>query len=343
MTVLASSATRGSVGATTYPLGASSQAIGGASAPPNATAYSGTFIPEIWSGKLLAKFYDASVFAAISNTDYEGEIRNMGDTVHIRTRPTINILDYTPDAELLVQRPNADIVDFQIEYAKYFSFILDDIWDVQSDIDMMNLWSEDASEQLKITIDTELLAGVVLGSAHASNKGATAGRISGDVNLGVTLTPLVVAPETGTGIDATVIDLLVNMGQVLDEQNIPESGRWVVIPAWLAAMIKKSELRDASVSGDGVSMLRNGRLGMIDRFTLYMSNLLPAGVAGGLAAGETAIFAGHSLGITFASQLTKMETMRSERTFGQLMRGLNVYGAKTLKTEAICEAVIAKS
>ena len=72
---------------------------------------------------------------------------------------------------------------------------------------------------------------------------------------------------------------------VMFEQNIPETGRWLVIPAWLAAMIKKSELRDVSLSGDGASMLRNGRLGMIDRFTLYMSNLLPSGTGGGLAAG----------------------------------------------------------
>jgi len=34
--------------------------------------YSGNFIPEIWSAKLLIKFYAATVLAAISNTDYEG-------------------------------------------------------------------------------------------------------------------------------------------------------------------------------------------------------------------------------------------------------------------------------
>ena len=342
MALLASAATRGSVAADTYPIGASSEAIGGASAPPTATAYSGTFIPEIWSGKLLAKFYDATVLGAIANTDYEGDIRNQGDTVHIRTRPTIDITDYTPDSDLIVQRPNADVVDLTIEYAKYFNCIIDDVWEVQSDIDQMDMWAEDASEQMKIVIDTEIMQLELLGNADADNLGATAGRISADINLGVTLTPLVVLANGATGAQVNVVDLIINMGQVLDEQNIPEGDRWVIIPAFLAAMIKKSELRDASLTGDGTSMLRNGRLGMIDRFTLYMSNLLPTGVAAGLAAGESAVFAGHTVATTFASQLTRMETMRSERTFGQLMRGLQVYGAEVIKPEGLVEAIIAK-
>lgn len=129
---------------------------------------------------------------------------------------------------------------------------------------------------------------------------------------------------------------------MLDEQNIPESGRWLIIPAWLAGMIKKSDLRDASLAGDSTSIVRNGRLGMIDRFTIYMSNLLPSGVAGGLAAGETAIFAGSNMAVTFASQLTKMETMKSERTFGELIRGLQVYGCDVIKSEAIAEAIVTK-
>ena len=304
--------------------------------------YSGIFIPEIWSGKLLEKFYDATVLAAISNTAYEGEIRNMGDTVHIRQRPDITISDYSPDQELAVQRPNAPIVDLTIDYAKYFNAIADDVWEVQSDINMLDTWAEDASEQMKIAVDTQALGTVLLGSAHADNIGATAGRISNDINLGVTTSPLTVVPRNASAGQIEVVDLLVNMGQVLDEQNVPENGRWVIIPAWMAAMIKKSDLRDASLSGDGTSMLRNGRLGMIDRFTLYMSNLLPAGVAGGLQAGEFAIFAGHTIAPTFASQLTKMETLRSERTFGTLIRGLQVYGMDVIKPEALVQSIVTK-
>src|SRR5580765_7173711 len=80
------------------------------SAQPN-PAYSGTFIPEIWSGKLIEKFYASTVLAAISNTDYEGEIRNQGDKVHIRTKPTITISDYSADMALALQRPSGNVID----------------------------------------------------------------------------------------------------------------------------------------------------------------------------------------------------------------------------------------
>lgn len=330
-----------------YPGGAG-VAIGAGQTPAAPTNYGaaanpGTFIPEIWSGKLLEKFYDATVLAAISNTDYEGEIRNQGDTVHIRQRPDITVSDYTPDTELAVQRPNAPLVDLTIDYAKYFNAVVDDVYEVQADMDMMSMWAEDASEQMKITIDTEVLANVFLGSAVAANRGITAGRISGNLDLGVTTNPVSLVPDNPGAGETAIVDLIVDIGQTLDEQNVPENGRWIVVPAWMAAMIKKSELRDASLSGDSTSMLRNGRLGMLDRFTIYMSNLLPAGVAGGLAAGETAVFAGHTVAPTFASQLSKMETIRSERTFGTLLRGLQVYGCDIIKGEGLVEAIVSKA
>ena len=115
-------------------------------------------------------------------------------------------------------------------------------------------------------------------------------RISANINLGVTSTPLPIVAVTPTAGQVDILDLILRLGQVLDEQNIPETGRWLVIPAWVATMIKKSELRQAYLSGDATSMLRNGRLGMVDRFTIYMCNLLPSGVAGGLAAGECLIY-----------------------------------------------------
>jgi hypothetical protein len=94
------------------------------------------------------------------------------------------------------------------------------------------------------------------------------------------------------------------------------------------------------VSGDSVSILRNGKFGQIDRFTIYASNLLPNGVAAGLAAGEWVIFGGHAHGLTFASQLTNVETIRSERTFGQILRGLQVYGRQVLDNKAIAQAIV---
>jgi len=310
-------------------------------------AYSGTFIPEIWSGKMIEKFYASTVLAAISNTDYEGEIRNQGDRVHIRTKPTITIRPYLVGGNLAIDRPASNIVDLTIDKGQYFNEILDDVMEIQSDINLMGIWSDDAAQQMKITIDTEVLLGL-LGQAHAQNRGLTAGRISGNINLGVTGTPVpIVANQASPPVagQVTILQAILRAGLVLDEQNIPETGRWIVIPAWAAAMIKGSELRQAYLSGDSQSILRNGRLGMVDRFTIYVSNLLPRGPITGppaLAAPEWVMYAGHSHGLTFASQVSKVETLRSEITFGTLLRGLQVYGYKVVDPLAIVEIIVSE-
>jgi len=318
-----------------YPTSAGSPGTGGVA--PN-VAYSGTFIPEIWSGKLIEKFYDATVLAAIANTDYAGEITNQGDKVIIRTKPTITINDYAADQTLTVERPSSNIVELLIDKGKYFATILDDVMEVQADLNQLGMWADDASEQMKIAIDTDVLLNL-LGAADADNSGATAGRLSSTIDLGATLSPLELVSRAPVAGETEVIDMILRAGQALDEQNIPETGRWFLCPPWMATMIKQSELRDASLTNDGVSMLRNGRLGMIDRFTLYSTNLQPVGAITGLAAGESAIFAGHSHSLTFASQLTKMETLRAETTFGTIMRGLQVYGYKVTDGTALVQMV----
>ena len=304
-----------------YPI---SPSAGSHAFTPPSPAYAGEFIPEIWSGKIIEKFYDATVLAAIANTDYEGEITSYGDKVNIRTKPDIAIRDYNAYDSLTSDAPSSSGVELLIDRGKYWSTVLDDVMEVQSDLDHLSMWADDASESMKIDIDTDVLAGISADVA-AANQGATAGaQVGTSINLGAAA-----APVTVTAI--TAIGKIIDCGQILDEQNIPETGRWVVIPAWLAAMIKTSELKDASLTGDGVSMLRNGRLGMIDRFTLYSSNLLPYNVT------DTAhsIFFGHSHGLTFASQLTKVETLRAESTFGTLLRGLQVFGFKVVDGTAL--------
>lgn len=298
------------------------------------TAYTGVFIPTLWSGKLLEKFYSATVLGAIANTDYEGEIKNQGDTVKIRTRPTIQIADYEVNMDLNIQRPSSDLVELQINKGKYFNLALDDVMEVQSDIDQMSVWAEDASEQFKIAVDTDVLSSLATTTDISSqNRGLTAGRLSADINLGTTGASRVLTKDD-------VVDFIVDLGQVMDEQNLPETGRWVVIPAWMSSMIKRSDLKDASLSGDGASILRNGRLGMIDRFTLYLSNLLPAM---GQYADETPILFGTSAALTFAAQFTKMETLRSERSFSNLLRGLQIYGYKVVNGVAMGRAIVARA
>lgn len=307
-----------------YPVATVPYGGAGTSANP---AYAGKFIPEIWSGKMIEKFYNATVLAAIANTDYEGEIKNQGDTIKIRTKPTITIRDYQADQPLVVERPSSNIVEFQIDQGKYFNTILDDVMETQSDINLMSLWADDATEQMKLVIDTQVLASLPA-QIPTANKGAAAGKASQAINLGVTGTPVVLTP-------ANVLNAIVDLGTVLDEQNIPETGRWLLLPPWVAGMIKKSELRNASISGDGVSLLRNGRIGMIDRFMLYSSNMLPKATEGAVQA--THIIAGHQHGLSFASQVSKVETLRSEQTFGTLLRGLQVFGSKVLDGVALAD------
>ena len=299
---------------------------------PGRPDYSGNFLPEIWSGKLIENFYDATVLSAISNTDYEGEIRRMGDTVNIRTQPNITIREYVKGQNLVVENPDSPKLQLLIDKGEYFSCIEDDIDRVQSDIKLMDMWSKDASEQMKVKIDQRVLTDM-LPDIAAANKGATAGQQSAAFNLGTTGSPLTVTKD-GASATTPVVDLIVDMGTVLDEANVPESDRYLVIPARMAGLIKKSELKDASLTGDSTSPVRNGRLGMIDRFTLYVSHNLS------VSSGKTSIIAGHKMGFTFASQMTEMETLRAQSTFGNIVRGLQVYGYKVVKPEALAQAVV---
>jgi hypothetical protein len=299
------------------------------------------FIPEIWSGKLVEKFYASTVLSAISNTDYEGEIKNKGDRVRIRTKPTITIRDYRADGLLTLERPEGSSIELYIGNGKYFNTILDDVMEIQSDLNAMSMWSDDASQQLKIQIDSDVLMGI-LGGMDAKNKGLTAGKITGTINLGATGTPITVVPRSPTTGQVEILDLILRLAQALDEQNVPEEGRWIVVPVWATSMLKFSDLRQAYLTGDNTSPLRNGRVGMIDRFTVYSSNLLPTGVPAGLAAGEFAIYAGHAHGLTFASQINKVETLRSESTFGTILRGLQVYGYQIVDKTALAQAIVIK-
>jgi hypothetical protein len=293
-------------------------------------SYSGTFIPEIWSKKLIDKYYDQTVLTQISNTDYEGEIRNQGDKVIIRTMPTLDIHDYQIGQTLQHQRPEAPTIELLIDKGMYWSTIIDDVVEKQQDIDQMSLWAEDAAEQMKIKLDTRVL-GSIVPDIHPLNIGATAGRISGNIDLGSMGSPLGITR-------ANILDTILYMGQVLDEQNVPETGRFLLLPFWVTTLLKLSDIKDASLTGDGQTPLRNGRVGIIDRFTAFNSNLLPRYVDG--AANTTHLIAGTKAGLTFATQLTKTETLRAESTFGDIMRGLLVYGHKVVKGEALTAAYV---
>jgi len=302
---------------------------------PGRPNYSGNFIPEIWSGKLIENFYDATVLTAISNTVYEGEIKSMGDTVNIRTTPEISIRPYTKGQILTVENPDKPKLQLLIDKGEYFACIEDDVDQIQSDIKLMDQWSKDASERMKIAIDQRVLPYIVT-TVAVNNQGGTAGAQTNSFDLGTFGSPVTLDKDGTAGVSVT--DFIVDLGSVLDEANCPESDRFLVIPAKMAGLIKKSDLKDASLAGDGVSIKRNGRIGMIDRFELFVSHNLFNDTSGGT--GGIHLIAGHKQGMTFASQMTEMETLRAQTTFGDIVRGLQVYGYKTVKPEALATAVV---
>lgn len=286
------------------------------------------YIPTIYSGKMLVKFYKATVLSAIANTNYEGEIKDQGDQVEIRALPDITINDHTKGQTLDYEQPTATAVSLLINKGKTWSFRTNLVDDAQTDLnDYHEQWSDVAMRQMKIEIDKDVVQNVY-SDAHASNYGNSAGAISGDIAMGA---------DGGVSVLLTksdVIDKIVECGQVLDEQDIPEEGRWMVIPAWMCSLILTSDLKDASLAGDGTSIIRNGRLGMIDTFTLYKSNQLYT-TADSTANTCTFILYGTRHAITFASQITENENLQNPLAFGTLFRGLQVYGYKVVKPEAL--------
>lgn len=296
-----------------------------AGAPDYSSTGSAGFIPQIWSGKLVEKLYKSTVFGEIANTDYEGEIKAQGDTVQIRTVPSMVIRDYEIGGGLTYDKPTSDKVELQIDRAKYFAFEVNDIDAHQSDLKLMDDWSNDGGMQMKIAIDGTIL-GEVYANAAAENAGAAAGAESGDINLGATGAPVTIDKNN-------VLDVIVDTATVLDEQNVPDTDRWIVIPAWMSGMLKKSDLRDASLMGDGTSAFRNGRLGMLDRYTVYTSNNLSKTMDN--TKNVTNIIFGHKKATTFASQMTNMENLPNPTDFGKLIRGLNVFGFETIDPKAM--------
>ena len=289
---------------------------------PFADGSGGRFIPEVWSKKLLANFYKSTVLDAICNTDYQGDISGHGSKVHVRHTPTVGISDYDP-AHATPITSYADLNDTELELlidkAKMFAFKVDDVLMAQSDIQLVNEATRDAGERMKIAVDSDVLGGIYSGVA--------AGNIIGGATIATA--------EQVT--KANVIDHIIDMGNKLDEADQPEAGRWLVLPPWICSMIKKSDLQNANQSGDSTSIARNGKLGIIDRFTIYQSNNLPIrGDDGAVAAAVDAdaqykIMGGTTQFATFASQFVKTETLRLESRFGDAIRGLKVYGYKVVQ------------
>lgn len=289
------------------------------------------FIPAIWSSKMIEIHYDNTCLAEIANTDYTGEIKAFGDSVEIRKDPTITVNNYVKGAKLTYETPESTKVTLQINKGKYFAFAVDSVDKAQMDINLIERSTLNANKGMKVAINTDVLGNIYSG-VSSYNKGTTAGKKSGDINLGTTASALALT-------EANILKYIVDCGTVCDEINVPDEGRFMVIPAWVAGLIKKSDLKNASITGDGQSILRNGRLGEIDRFTLYMDNNV-ASVTDTVTCWHIPF--GHKMGLTYASQIVEMETLKNPDTFGDLIRGLQVYGYKVVDATMLGDLYVKK-
>ena len=272
----------------------------------------------------------------------------MGDKITINNIPTLTINSYSAGTNLAYEVPTPSTLTLSIDKGKYFAFQVNDVLKMQSKLPEMDIFSNDAAMQMKIAIDSTVIFNTYTGAA-AANIGATAGAKSGSYNLGTYGSPLTLSASN-------TLSTLTAMSGVLDEQNVPESDRWCVIDPATRQWLMQSNLAQAQFMGDSKSMVRNGKIGEIDRLTVYVSNQMPVALTGTTVATsgdgtETAtvttgtgkrriILCGHKSAISFASQMTKVEQVRNPNDFGDFVRGLNVYGYTVAKDTSLTYAVV---
>jgi hypothetical protein len=311
-------------------------------------SYSGTFIPTIWSAKLNAKFYSASTFASICNKNWEGDISSLGDKVIINNIPSITISDYTVGSTLTYQTPVPSTIEMQVDRAKSFSFQVSDVLDYQSKPQLLSMFSDDAGQQMRVVMDSTCIFRTFL-QGSTDNKGATAGTRSHLFSLGTEAAPVQLTTSN-------VLQKVLELASVLDEQNVPDAGRYLVIDPLTRTLLLQSNIAQAYVTGDATSPVRNGLIGRIDRFDIYVSNQLPYAAANAVlwtsgdgsetvaavtnANRRRALIAGQTSAIAFASQIAKTETLRNPSDFGDLVRGVNIFGHKVVKPEALALAIV---
>lgn len=287
-----------------------------------------SFIPELWAAKLLVPFEGALVFGqpTVANRDYEGEIQEMGDTVHINSvgDPTIN--DFDPGEDLEFEELSTDEQLLLIDQGKTFSFYVRDVDKAQAKGDFGGEALRRAGYKMAAAVDSHQ-AGVVSKGAQTANQLGRVKVVSGGTGI------------AGSG-QITAYDLLVELGLKLDLEDVPLEGRYVVVDPYFQAAIQKDD-RFASVNRAGTSeTLRNGLIARAAGFDILLSNNLATVGGSGAAKDDKVIVAGHPAAFTFASQINKVEAGRAEKRFNDFVKGLNVFGSKVTRPEGLATASV---
>ena len=269
-----------------------------------------TFIPEIWSARLLYALDKAHVATNLVNRNYEGVIANQGDTVHINSIGAVTVKDYTKntniaDPEVLTTSDQT----LDIDQAKYFNFQVDDVDKAQISGEIIDTAMGRSAYALADVSDAFLLKTIANGAASSNKIGAKA-----------TLTALTAS---------NVYENIVKMRTKLDKANVPNSGRTIVVPPEVYALLLLDDRFAKSGSDSGQNALLNGMVGRVAGFDVFMSNNCVSGTDGG--SGSTAYFvitAQVAAATTYAEQIIKTEAYRMEKRFADAVKGLHVYGAK---------------
>ena len=299
------------------------------------------FLPSIYSRKVLNFFRKSSVVEAITNTDYAGEISAYGDSVKIIKEPVISVSDYTRNSDTTETRLTDQEINLVVDSAKAFKFIVDDIESNMSHVNFKEVATSSAAYALRDSYDAAVIANMFSGvstsspdhviGADAAAATQTMGQHQGGSNS-IDLTG-----SDGTGADP--LDVMAFMAKLLDEQNVPEEGRWFVAPPSWYEQLSQSGSKLMSVDFNaGQGSIRNGLVssGKLRGFDMYKSNNI---AAASTASGK--VLAGHISSTATAQTIISTETLRDPTSFGDIVRGLHVYGSKVLRPEALVSAFYA--
>lgn len=271
------------------------------------------FIPTIWSARLLESLKKTLVYGGLVNTDYEGEIKGKGSTVKINSIGAVTIGDYTKENGVgAPEELNSTQTTLTIDTAKFFNFQVQDIDQAQANVKLIDGAMKEASYGLSNAMD-RYIASLYTGTVATNMIGSDASPVVPTV--------------------ANAYDYLVDLGVKLDEANVPEVDRFVVVPAWFHGLLQK----DPRYTKDS-NVMATGYIGNVDGMTVFKSNNVP-----NTAGTKYKIIAGYKGAISFASQVDQVEAYRPEAGFSDAVKGLQVYGAKLVRPEGLAVLTVNKA